>query len=132
MSIYLESLLSWISTPFLSNFEISFVNQLTFTIPCLLQFMRTSENFDFSMIQLNFGNNRFSLRRDSPESYSPFYVEIKCRHLDWQVSSTVQILGMLELVLSIIEKLMLYHTESGRRSSEWHNEVNCTQWCDLL
>jgi hypothetical protein len=132
VSTYLESLLSRISTPLLSCVEIRFFNQLTFIIPHLLQFMHTSENFNFSAIWLNFSNDRFSLRRDSPESYSPFYMEIKCRHLNWQVSSAVQILSTLEPALSIIEKLMLHHMESSRRLSEWHNEVNHTQWRELL
>jgi hypothetical protein len=94
--------------------------------------MHPSEHFNFSAIQLNFCSDRFSLRQDSPESFSPFYMEVKCRHLDWQVSSAVQILRALEPALSVVEKLLLRHMEISRRLSDWHNEVDPTQWRELL
>jgi hypothetical protein len=59
-------------------------------------------------------------------------MQIMCRHLDWQVSSAVQILTAFEPILSIVGDLMLYHMEADKESSEWHNEVDRTQWRDLL
>jgi hypothetical protein len=58
-------------------------------------------------------------------------LRILCRHLDWQVASTAQILGTLSPVLSVIEELTLDHWEHSR-SSEWHNKVDCAQWRKLL
>ena len=54
-----------------------------------------------------------------------------CRHLDWQVSSAAQILNTLQPVLSVVEKLTLLHVQPDL-SSEWHNEVDRTQWRQLL
>ncbi|KAI0250224.1 hypothetical protein BJV78DRAFT_1362329 [Lactifluus subvellereus] len=60
-----------------------------------------------------------------------FEVRIRCRHLDWQVSSTAQILDTLQPVLSVVEKLLLGREEHSQ-SSGWHNEVDCTLWRQLL
>jgi hypothetical protein len=127
-STYLEGLLARIRAPLLSVFDIVFFNQLTFVIPHLSQFMRTSQNFDFSAIRLNFCSDRFCMRMSTLEPSSPFYMRIKCGHLDWQVSSAVQILSGLD---SIVEELILCH-EVFTTSSEWHTEVDHTQWRDLL
>ena len=54
-----------------------------------------------------------------------------CRHLHWQVSSAAQILNTLQPVLSVVEKLTLIYHEHDQ-SSEWHNEVDRTQWRQLL
>jgi hypothetical protein len=54
-----------------------------------------------------------------------------CRHLDWQVSSAAQILNTLQPVLSVVEKLTLIYYEHIQ-SSEWHHEVNRTQWRQLV
>ena len=54
-----------------------------------------------------------------------------CRHLNWQVSSAAQILNTLQSVLSVVEKLTLIYYEHDQ-SSEWHNEVDRTQWHQLL
>jgi hypothetical protein len=131
VSAYLEGVLARISTPPLIKFEIEFFNQLTFAVPRLLMFMLTTENFNLRAMELNFSGDRFFLRGDVP-SFSPFYIRIMSKHLDWQVSSAAQILIALEPVLPIVEGLMICHTEFGRRSSEWHNEVARTQWRELL
>jgi hypothetical protein len=61
----------------------------------------------------------------------PFCLQIMCRHLDWQVSSAAQILTSLQPLLSAVERLKLSHEEHSQ-SSEWHNEVDRTQWRQLL
>jgi hypothetical protein len=72
------------------------------------------------------------MRTDIPESFDGLCMCIECRHLDQQVSSAVWILRALEPVLSVVDELILYHFEYGRRSSEWYNKVNRTQWHELL
>jgi hypothetical protein len=128
-STYLEGLLARIRAPLLSIFAIEFFNQLTFAIPHLSQFMRTSQNFDLRAIRLNFCSDRFIMKMANLEPYSSFYMKIKCGHLDWQVSSAEQILSGLD---TIVEELILCHEEFTTTSSEWHTEVDRTQWRDLL
>ncbi|KAI0249393.1 hypothetical protein BJV78DRAFT_701650 [Lactifluus subvellereus] len=97
VSAYLEGLLARISAPVLSDLEIELFNQLTFTVPHLLQFMDTSEILSFSTVWLDFRADGFIFRRHYQGKWtpSPFYLKVLCRHLDWQVSSAAQILGAL-------------------------------------
>jgi hypothetical protein len=131
VSTYLEGLLCRISAPRMAHFEIAFFNQLTFTVPHLLQFILTSENFVLSAIELNFSSGRLLLKKDSAEKLSTFYMVVKCRYLDWQVSSATQIVSALEPVLTVVEKLTLNHVIFNG-SSAWHNKVDRTQWRELL
>jgi hypothetical protein len=119
MSAYLEGLIARISTPVLSVLRVELFHQLTFTIPRLLQFMHTSENFGITSISLNFLRDEFALRteyRGEPTSV-PFSLKTLCTHLDWQVLSAVQIVSGLQPVLSAVEQLRLSH-EDHNRSSE--------------
>ncbi|KAI0251242.1 hypothetical protein BJV78DRAFT_1282736 [Lactifluus subvellereus] len=111
VSAYLEGLVVRISTPVLSELKIQFFNQPTFIVPRLLQVMETSEILSFSTVWLVFGPGRFTLRRHYQGTWtsSPFYLEVLCRHLDWQVSSATQILNTLQPALSVAEKLTLSH-----------------------
>jgi hypothetical protein len=58
-------------------------------------------------------------------------MQVRCRHLDWQVASAVQILNALGPVLSIIEQLTL-RDRVYDISSEWHNGIDRTQGRELL
>ncbi|KAI0247367.1 hypothetical protein BJV78DRAFT_942458 [Lactifluus subvellereus] len=130
---YLEGLLAQISAPVLSHLVIRLFDQLTFTVPRLLQFMGTSETLSFGGVQLAFDNDFAELVafQLGEERGYPLRVQIMCRHLDWQVSSAAQILDTLQPVLSVVEKLMLRHVKHNQ-SSEWHNEVDRTLWRQLL
>ena len=135
VSAYLEGLLTPISTPVLSTLQIQLFSQLTFTVPHLLQFMDdTSATLSFSTVQLDFNNDSILLtaprggQRDHP---SGFWLEITCRHLDWQVSSAAQILPSLQPLLSAVERLTLSHKVHSQ-SSEWHNKIDRIQWRQLL
>jgi len=59
------------------------------------------------------------------------YVNVGCRHLDWQVASTAQISSALGPAFSTVENLTLEYWRDGV-SSEWANEADRTQWRDLL
>ena len=134
-SAYLEGLLPQISTPVLSKLQIDFFNQLSFTVPRLLQFLGTSETLSFNTVRLAFDSNfaeldAFQLGKNTNRGYQ-FWVKIRCGHLDWQVSSAAQILDTLQPLLLVVETLILVHVEHNR-SSEWHNEVDRTRWRELL
>jgi hypothetical protein len=133
VSAYLEGLLAQISAPVLNTLQIQLFSQLTFTVPRLLQFMDdTSATFNFSTLHLAFNNDSVLLAAPYVgQSYQPFWLRIVCRHLDWQVSSAAQILTSLQPLLSAVERLTLSHEEHSQLS-EWHNEVDHTQWRQLL
>ena len=131
VSVYLEALVSRISAPSLNNLHLYFVNQLSFTVPRLLQLIQASENLRFTAVQVTFGAFAVSLYADPWTWKSPLLLHIKCGGLDWQVPSAVQFFGTLSPILSIVEQVTFGYKEHNQ-SSEWHNNVDRTQWRELL
>jgi hypothetical protein len=117
------------SAPSLTVLKVHFFNQLIFSVPRLLQFIQASENLIFHTVSILFeyrsvrllGTTLWELRLS---------MQFVCRHPDWQVASVVQIFDTLSPVLAGVEQLTLSHTHNI--SSEWHNEVDRTQWRELL
>ncbi|KAI0247561.1 hypothetical protein BJV78DRAFT_1285467 [Lactifluus subvellereus] len=132
VSAYLEGLLARTSAPVLIKLGIELFNQLTFTVPRLLQLMDTSEIPSSSVVRLAFDND-FAEFKAFPKGREIHYFKVRmmCRHLDWQVSSAAQFLGALHPVLSAVKQLTLRHIKH-KRSSECHNEVDRTLWRQLL
>jgi len=61
------------------------------------------------------------------------FIQVDCRHLDWQIASAAQIFSMLGSAFSVIENVTLdlkEHWLSGL-SSEWFFQADRTQWRDL-
>jgi hypothetical protein len=133
VTAYLEGLLARISTPALSVLDVLFFNQLTFTIPRLLQSIQISENLIFDALKLCFRSDFLVLIADPNRKLweRPLYLEIKCKHFDWQVASAIQILTTLSPVIALVKKLEIDHDEHDG-SSEWHNQIDRIQWRELL
>jgi hypothetical protein len=133
VSTYIEGLLERIGAPVLDTLQIRLFNQLTFTVPRLSQFLQASENRTFHTVELAFKSHFVHFIADPHRSEwnPPLRLEIMCRHLDWQVASAVQILGTISPVLSVVENLTLSYGEHDP-PSEQHNEIDRTQWHELL
>jgi hypothetical protein len=133
---YLETLLPHMTTPFLQVLIVYFFNQLSFSVPRLLQSIITTE-CRFTCAQLLFYHEGvYMLLNDSlagtrPTRLSYFDATITCRHLDWQVSSIAQILNDLRPLFSSVADLILDYREHTL-SSEMHNEVDPTLWREIL
>ncbi|KAF8469374.1 hypothetical protein DFH94DRAFT_685330 [Russula ochroleuca] len=133
VSAYIEAVVRRITAPRLEILGIRFFKQLTFSVPCLLQFMNTIQNFRFNSAKFVFA------RDDVHEEVHPreelemhvFQIHVDCWHLDWQVSSMAQIFNMLSQIFSAVEHLALEH-EVYSPSSEEHNEVDRTELRKLL
>ena len=132
VSTYLEALVHRITSPRLKELNINFFNQLTFSVPRLLQFIDTAEDLRFSNAVLTFSGKSVGARVSHGESkvYSLGLV-VKCCHLDWQASSMAQISSSLSQIFSAVEYLVLQHMVHND-SSEVHNEVDPTEWRQLL
>jgi len=133
VSAYLEALVHRITTPLLERLDISFYNQLTFSVPRLLQYMNTAESLRSESAKFEFSRKKFEVvvhPHGEAESYS-LAITVDCWHLDWQVSSAAQISRSLGQMLSAVEHLTLEH-DVHSRSSEEHNEVDRTEWRKFL
>jgi hypothetical protein len=131
VNAYLEGLVAPISAPFLNIVHVYLFNQLSFTLPRLLQFMQTLENFRFTAVQVTFGARAVSLHAVPWTWNTPLMLRIRCEDLDWQVASMVQIFGILSPVLSTVEQVTFSY-EVHKESSEWDNNVDQRQWRELL
>ncbi|KAI9461534.1 hypothetical protein F5148DRAFT_1214955 [Russula earlei] len=132
-SAYLEALLPRMTTPLLQKLQVLFFNQLTFSIPHLVQFIRMAENLRFGSVRIEFfakGVNVFVHPSEEAGVYA-LYMHVICKVFDWQVASAAHILTALGTMFSDVEHLTL---EYGGHfvSAEWHNEADRTQWRELL
>jgi hypothetical protein len=134
VSAYSEAVLSRITASRLENFQISYLNQLTFSVPQLLHFMGRTESFRFDRAEFEFIGEQVYVGLNPYESNmldDAFSINVCCWHLDWQVSSVAQIFNALSQIFSAVEHLMLSY-EVHSQSSEEHNEVDRTEWRKLL
>src|SRR5258708_7784301 len=132
-SAYMEAVVPRITAPLLEKLEIAFFNQLTFTIPRLLQFMNTTENLRFSRADFVFSDDHVDVTvypREAAETYA-LSMTVDCWHLDWQVSPAAQIFNELNQILPTVEHLTFEH-EVHSQSSEEHNLVDRTARRQLL
>ena len=130
---YLEALVRRITAPRLEKFIIHFFEQLTFSVPRLLEFMNTIENLRFDSAKIWFSRDGVHMRlcpREKSQMYA-LSIDICCCHLDWQVSSMAQVFDSLSQLFSPVEHLSIEHRVHSR-STEEHNEVDPTEWHKLL
>jgi hypothetical protein len=62
VNTYLEVLLPQMTTPLLEKLQIIFFDQLTLSIPCLLEFINTTANLRFSSAEVIFNDKAFHIR----------------------------------------------------------------------
>ena len=137
VSTYLEALVHQITTPRLEKLQINFFNQLTFSVPRLLQFIIATENFRLGDAVLTFTDKHiaagvypYGVSIGPTNVYALGIVVLSC-HLDWQASSMAQISSSLSQIFSEVEHLYLQRNVHSE-SSEEHNDVDHTEWRKLL
>ena len=137
VSTYLEALVHRITTPRLNDLNINFFNQLSFSVPRLLQFIDAAENFRLGDAVLTFSDKLVGVGvypfgvSFGPTNEYALGIAVLCCHLDWQVSSMAQISNSLRQIFSAVEHLYL-QLDVHRSSSEEHNDVDHTEWRKLL
>jgi hypothetical protein len=132
-SAYLEALLPQMLLPFLEVFRVELFNQLTFSVPCLLQFMDTRENLRCRYAFLDFSKHHVAVgvHPGCAPIKPTFQVDVLSSRPDWQVSSITQFVNTLGPVFSAVEHLIIPFWQH-RRSPEVHNKVDRTQWRRLF
>ena len=151
VSAYLERLISQIRAPVLMALNITFFNQLAFTLNHLSHFVNITEQIKFprtATIHFNPGKSitLIHARREAPDySYSRFTLKVMCKSLDWQIDCAAQICGALMSALSGTENLII--KRRSRRSlgsnslrqmrlpteeDETDDTIDPTTWHELL
>jgi hypothetical protein len=127
---YLEALLSQVTIPLLEKIEISFFNELTYSIPHLQECMSTAGNFRPKTITLTFCENYLYVMAYSHKGARMYAWSMSFggRYLDRQLASTAQVFHMLRTVFSAVEDLSLELQDVGGLISS----ANRTPWRELL
>jgi hypothetical protein len=135
VSAYLEALVCGITAPGLEKLGIVFFNQLIYSLPHLLEFMRTAVSLKFHDAEIEFSSAAVRLGlypRDSGEKWA-FRMDVDCEDLDWQVSSVAEISDVLSQAFSAVEHLTLgVERDNLLLDTEESYEVNCAAWNQLL
>ncbi|KAH9981951.1 hypothetical protein BJV74DRAFT_58500 [Russula compacta] len=133
VSAYLEALLPRMITPLLERLQVLFFNQLTFSVPHLLQFISTKENLRFHSAMFRFSPHVLTMVVDHPDvKIYTLCMTVLCTHLDWQVASAAQIYDALRTAFSAVEHITLEYGSGFTYSDDWQNAVDRTQWRELL
>ena len=133
VTTYLEEFVRRITAPRLEKVQIEMFNQLTFSVPRLLQFVSTTENLRFKSAKVKFSEKEVDVKvypHEADKTYA-LSINVNCWHLDCQVSSAAQLSNSLSPTFSAVEHLTLEHSVHSQ-SSEEHNEAGPTEWRKLL
>jgi hypothetical protein len=134
VSEYLEDFVTRIDTPELDMSYITFLNQIVFDTPQLIQFISrtptlgTSENLKARVV---FEDGAASIKLSS-QTYGDrkLSVKIPCIELDWQVSSMEQVCTLCLPPLSTLEDLYVYELPDSQ--PVWQDNIENALWLELL
>ena len=129
---YLEALLPWVTTPLLAKLQVYFSNTTIYSIPHLCQFMETATNLQLKAAQFTFLKdsliaNAFAHKGDKLYTFA---MELRGKHLQWQVVFAAQVFHLLRTVFSALEHLDLRFYQ--RDLSEWNYHPDRRQWREFL
>ena len=86
-STYMEAVICRTTTPLLEQLQIQFFNQLTFSVPRLMQFMDTTENLRFDSANFTFSSDEvyvvLYLRHPEKAKMYALSMRVYCCHFDW-------------------------------------------------
>jgi hypothetical protein len=136
VSAYLESLVAQMRAPLLEQLDISFFNQLAFTLSRLSDFTNATQGLKLPIAKVIFKHDAVAVVMhctawqldNGPASFS---LSIISKQFDWQIDSAAQICGSLMPALSSVEQLTLDF--NGKIPAEWQGgAVDGTTWHELL
>jgi len=133
VSVYLEDLLTRISSPLLKRCNITLFNQLNFTLQHLSHFTSTTETLRYPVANIIFNQEGVSFVVSSRDELNDgtFSLRVNCKPFDWQIDSATQVCSALVHVISAAEELTLDFEEENL-PSDWRNEVDALMWHGLL
>jgi hypothetical protein len=131
---YLEVLIRQIATPRLERLRVMFFEQHSYSIPCLAQFMNTTENkrlrFDSAKFEFSDDGVRLVTYPHEDNKWCSFSISVDCWDFTGDTSHITQIVDALGQVFSAVKHLILVYVEPhwspekhfgyGLDRTEWH------------
>ncbi|KAI9460704.1 hypothetical protein F5148DRAFT_253082 [Russula earlei] len=135
---YLEDLLGQLDAPLLDTISVTYFMGLVFDVSQLHRFFGHAENFQTLNRAVVIISDDYIWFTHSPRSNhnsrKGLELKIKCRELDWQLSSLAQIFGGSESSLTLLSTLEVLEIEDRLpfSHSRWRDDMEITQWLELL
>jgi len=131
----LEDLVARFDAPLLDNLQITFFHQLIFDTPQLVQYISHTPNLKApteARVIFSSGFVQVTLTRPGQASPKGLGLGFTCGHSDWQLSSLAQVFSssIPQALISTVEQLYIY--ESGFLQPRWQDDVEDSQWLDVL
>jgi hypothetical protein len=127
---YLEDLVTFIDTPQLNYFFITFFNEIEFDTPRLAQFIDRHRTPKLGIRNADVQFNDKFAHIGIPRGSRTLEIAISCRGPDWQLSSVAQVCNSSLPLLSMVEDLYIEHRYS---QLVWKNDaIENTLWMELL
>jgi hypothetical protein len=123
-----------IDAPLFEGVNITLFNQLIFDIRHLPRFVGHTSSFTpYNRAEMTFhdGHIVISLLSAFPRAPNLFRLELRCKGVDWQVSSMAQICGQCSFLLSGIEQLDI-RGDVDLLGSTLQVDMDNTQWLELF
>ncbi|KAI0291277.1 hypothetical protein BC826DRAFT_1106032 [Russula brevipes] len=131
-SEYLEDLVAQIDAPLLSHFDITFFLDPIFDIPHFSHFLGRATGLNFNAARLVLDHFSIKLKFGSPHA-SGSKLQIRCRRIDWQVSSMALVCAQLSPFLSHTEQLhLLSNYFALHPDPEGKDDMEFTQFLELF
>ena len=128
-SEYLDDIVACIDTPRLDDLSITFLNEIEFDTPQLIQFISRTPAFQaFKGAHLRFENDY--ARINLPQSSRVLSFEILCTDVRWQISSMGHVCTSCLPPFSTLEDLYISVRQDSR--SLLPDNTENTQWLELL
>ncbi|KAI0282940.1 hypothetical protein BC826DRAFT_251176 [Russula brevipes] len=134
VSEYLEDFVTRIDASLLNEIDITFFNQLIFSIPQLPQFVSRTEKFKaLRQADLVFHSDSVGVTlspQAETENSPQLVLQISCSESDWQLSSQAQVESWFLPLLSDLEHLKIREHPTSRPS--WQDDIENSQWLEVL
>ena len=136
VSVYLESFIAQIRAPVLNRLSITLFNQIAFTLQHLSHFINITKGFKIPVVKVSFWYDSIYVTTSNSFGFldGPFFIEVKCKPLDWKIDCAAQICTALApvLLVSDIEKFKL-DVYNYTIPAQWlDSEIDEMTWHELL
>jgi hypothetical protein len=118
-----------IDAPQLNDLHLTFFNDIVFYMPQFFNFICRTPLKALKEARVAFDGVRAAVELKSA-SYGELSVDVKCRELDWQVSSLEQVCTSSLPPVSTLEDLYIEEGPSSR--ANWQDNVENVMWLELL
>ena len=136
VSVYLESFIAQIRAPVLKRLDITFFNQLAFTLQHLCHFINVTKGLKIPAVKVFFRYNAISVTTSGSGLFAngPFFIGVKCKPFDWRIDCAAQICTALApaLLVSDVGRFIL-DVDHYVTPDKWlEYEIDDATWHELL